>query len=92
MSKEPGALHVQLVDINGKPMVNKDGSPNICDKPDFMSLIQAGGKVFMINQFECRPAAMYMGTSKIAQMSPNRGSGRHPASGFWRSVAPERLI
>ena len=32
------------------------------------------------------------GTSKIAQMSPNRGSGRHPASGFWRSVAPERLI
>ena len=33
-----------------------------------------------------------MGTSKNAQMSPNRGSGRHPASGFWRSVAPERLI
>ena len=32
------------------------------------------------------------GTSKNAQMSPNRGSGRHPASGFWRSVAPERLI
>ena len=33
-----------------------------------------------------------MGTSKNAQMSPNRGSGRDPASGFWRSVAPERLI
>ena len=32
------------------------------------------------------------GTSKNAQMSPNRGSGRHPASGFWCSVAPERLI
>ena len=31
-------------------------------------------------------------TSKNAQMRPNRGSGRHPASGFWRSVAPERLI
>jgi len=50
----------QLVDINGNPMVNKDGSPNICDKPDFMSLIPAGGKIFMINQFECRPAVMYL--------------------------------
>ncbi len=45
-----GAVFGQLVDINGKPMVNKDGSPNICDKPDFMSLIQTGGKVFMIDQ------------------------------------------
>ncbi len=55
-----GVVFGQLVDIDGKPMVNKDGSPNICDKPDFMSLIQAGGKLFMINQFECRPAAMYL--------------------------------
>ena len=37
-------------------------------------------------------APRQVGTSKNAQMSPNRGSGRHPASGFWRSVAPERLI
>ena len=50
----------QLVDINGKPMVNKDGSPIVCDKPDFMSLLKAGDKIFMINQFECRPAAMYL--------------------------------
>lgn len=55
-----GVVFGQLVDINGKPMTNQDGSPNICDKPDFMSLIQVGGKVFMINQFECRPAAMYL--------------------------------
>ncbi len=54
------AVFGQLVDINGKPMVNKDGSPNICDKPDFMSLIQTDGKIFMISQFECRPAAMYL--------------------------------
>ena len=43
----------------------------------------------------CRALAalvFLVGTSKNAQMSPNRGSGRHPASGFWRSVAPERLI
>ena len=32
------------------------------------------------------------GTSKNALMSPNRGSGRHPASEFWHSVAPERLM
>ena len=43
-----------------------------------------------INQKVC--FLYLMGTSKNAQMSPNRGSGRHPASGFWRSVAPERLI
>lgn len=55
-----GVMFGQLVDINGKPMVKEDGSPNLCDKPDFMSLIQAGGKIFMINQFECRPAAMYL--------------------------------
>jgi secreted PhoX family phosphatase len=55
-----GVVFGQLVDINGKPMVDKDGAPNICDKPDFMSLIQASGKIFMINQFECRPAAMYL--------------------------------
>jgi hypothetical protein len=58
--KLDGVVFGQLVDINGAPMVNKDGSPNICDKPDFMSLLTAGGKVFMINQFECRPAAMYL--------------------------------
>lgn len=55
-----GVVFGQLVDINGTPMVNQDGSPNICDKPDFMSLIQTSGKIFMINQFECRPAAMYL--------------------------------
>ena len=55
-----GVMFGQLVDINGKPMVKKDGSPDLCDKPDFMSLIQAGSKIFMINQFECRPAAMYL--------------------------------
>ncbi len=32
------------------------------------------------------------GTSKNALMSPNRGSGRHPASGFWHFVALEWLI
>ena len=36
--------------------------------------------------------AFAYGHLENAQMSPNRGSGRHPASGFWRSVAPERLI
>ena len=32
------------------------------------------------------------GTSKIALMSPNLGSGCQPVSGFWHSVAPARLI
>jgi hypothetical protein len=33
-----------------------------------------------------------MGTSKNTLMNPNLGSGCHPASGFWHSVAPARLI
>jgi len=65
-----GTVFGQLVDVNGTPMVNKDGSPNICDKPDFMSLNLAGGKVFMINQFECRPGAMY-----LTELSQDRATG-----------------
>ena len=65
-----GVVFGQLIDINGKPMVNKDGSPNICDKPDFMSLIQVGGNIFMVNQFECRPAAMY-----LTKLSQNQATG-----------------
>ena len=55
-----GVVFGQLVDITGKPMTKWYGAPKICDKPDFMSLIQTGGKIFMINQFECAPAVMYL--------------------------------
>lgn len=83
----------QLVDINGKPMLKTDGSPKICDLPDFMSLTQAHGKLFMINQFECRPAVMYltelnqdMATGHLAAISTRpidfstvNGASRHCA-------------
>ena len=52
----------------------------------YFKLIAPIGKLFGLF------SPLIKGTSKNAQMSPNRGSGRHPASGFWRSVAPERLI
>ncbi len=55
-----GVVFGQVVDINGKPLVNKDGSPNICSTPDFTNLIQTAGKIFMITHFECRIAVMYL--------------------------------
>ena len=50
----------QLIDVKGAPMVDDDGAPELCHKPDFMTLIPVGSKLFMINQFECSPAAMYL--------------------------------
>ena len=46
----------------------------------------------ILKQLQARKVHLHMGTSKNALMGPNRGSGCHPASGFWHSVTPERLI
>ena len=50
----------QLFDTNGNPIVGKDGSPKISNNNDFSSLIPVGDKLFMVSQFETRPAAMYI--------------------------------
>jgi len=49
-----------LYDIDGNPIKNSDGSPKISNSNDFTSLIPVGKKIFMINHFESRPAAMYL--------------------------------
>ncbi len=49
-----------VYDHNGKPIAAKDGSLKISNANDFTSLIPVGKKIFMINHFESRPAAMYI--------------------------------
>ena len=61
----------QLVDITGEPLLDADGAPKICNKPDFMILTPVGDKLFMINQFECSPAAMY-----ITELEQNSANGQ----------------
>ncbi len=60
----------QLIDVEGEPMVDDDGAPKLCNKPDFMTLIPVGSKLFMINQFECSPAAMY-----LTELEQNQATG-----------------
>ncbi len=49
-----------LYDKNGNPLKNPDGSLKYSNSNDFTSLIPVGDKIFMINHFESRPAAMYI--------------------------------
>jgi secreted PhoX family phosphatase len=50
----------QLFDSKGNPIIAEDGSPKISNSNDFSSLIPVGNKLFMVSQFETRPAAMYI--------------------------------
>ncbi len=49
-----------LYDINGNPIKAKDGAKKISNSNDFASLLPVGDKLFMVSQFESRPAAMYL--------------------------------
>jgi len=49
-----------LYDNQGNPLRNPDGSLKISNSNDFTSLIPVEDKIFMINHFESRPAAMYI--------------------------------
>lgn len=49
-----------IFDAKGKPVYNKDGSKKISNSNDFASLLPIGDKLFMVSQFETRPAAMYL--------------------------------
>jgi len=50
----------QLFDNKGNPIVGKDGSLKVSNNSDFSSLLPIGDKLFMVSQFETRPAAMYV--------------------------------
>lgn len=51
----------RLRDIDGNPMLADDGSKLISNSNDFSSLLTGkDGKLYMVSQFESRPAAMYL--------------------------------
>ena len=51
----------KILDIEGMPIVEEDGSERISNSNDFSSLIVGKDKrLYMVSQFETRPAAMYL--------------------------------
>jgi secreted PhoX family phosphatase len=49
-----------LYDSEGNPIVEEDLSQRVSNSNDFSSLLDVYGKIFMVSQFEDRPAAMYL--------------------------------
>lgn len=58
-----------LVDQNGQPVKNKDGSVHISVDNDFSSLLPVGKKLYMVSHFESRPGAMYLTELKQEKQS-----------------------
>lgn len=61
----------QVYDNQGQVIRATDGSPRISDDNDHSTLIDLYNKVFMVSQFESRPAAFY-----ITELKQNRQSGK----------------
>ncbi len=61
----------QIFGSDGKPLLGKDGSPNISNDNDFSSLLPLGDKLFMVSHFESRPAAMY-----LTELSQDKATGK----------------
>ncbi len=55
-----GGVFGLLVDKDGKPVKNEDGSEHISVSVDFSSLLMKGDKLYNVTHFESRPGAMYL--------------------------------
>lgn len=60
----------RLYDSNGNVLKAADGSESISDDNDHSTLLDVHGKVFMVSQFESRPAAFY-----ITELNQNTSTG-----------------
>lgn len=54
-----------MTDKNGKPLTKKDGSADISDGPDGNSLINVGGKTFLVTHMEEKPGELYNTELKV---------------------------
>jgi hypothetical protein len=61
-----------LMDNEGKPVVNKDGSDTFTADNDFSSLLPVEDKFFMVSHFESRPGAMYLTELELYADLPSR--------------------
>jgi hypothetical protein len=61
-SGQPLSGHVfgRMIQKNGTPVKNVDGSEFISATNDFSAIIQTGNRIFELTQFETTPAAMYL--------------------------------
>jgi uncharacterized protein len=61
-SGQPVGEHIfgRMIQKNGSPVKNTDGSDFISPTNDFSALIKTGNKLFELTQFEITPAAMYL--------------------------------
>ena len=55
----------QMTDKNGNPLIKSDGSKDISDGPDGNSLINVGGKTYLVTHMEERPGELYKTEVKI---------------------------
>ncbi|OJH39434.1 PhoX family protein [Cystobacter ferrugineus] len=55
-----GQLFGRMIQKDGKPVKNTDGSDFISPSNDFSSILQAGNRLFEVTHFETTPAAMYL--------------------------------
>jgi secreted PhoX family phosphatase len=60
----------KIYDFWGDPVLQTDGSSTVSNDNDHSTLIDVFGKVFMVSQFESRPAAFY-----ITELSQNAATG-----------------
>ncbi|MDC0706945.1 DUF839 domain-containing protein [Stigmatella sp. ncwal1] len=60
-----GHVFGRMIQKDGSPVRNTDGSEFISPSNDFSALIQKGNKIFELTQFETTPAAMYL--SELSQ-------------------------
>lgn len=65
----------QLFDTNGVAIRATDGSVTISDDNDHSTLLDVHGKLFMMSQFESRPAAVY-----LTELSQNPNTGKLAAT------------
>lgn len=65
----------QILDKDGK-IVQKDGKNFVSVDNDFSSLLTVGDKLFMVSQFETRPAAMY-----VTELDQDKATGKLTAKG-----------
>lgn len=85
-----------IKDVNGDAVTYADGSPFICDGAngnalgsglDHSSIVQQGGRIFMVSQFECEVGAMYgvelsQATDGTLAVLPNTMQYIDQAAGF----------
>jgi len=55
----------QITDKNGSPLVKSDGSVDISDGPDGNSIINVGGKAYLVTHMEERPGELYKTEIKV---------------------------